>query len=152
MLRSLISGLFSKDAEFHVFEVYPGLYQGSKILSSIDIDKVEGLKINTVIDLEGGFDPPMYFLDSYLFWPFLDLPLLPDLRELDRVGVFGAAHLLDKKNVLVHCRCGLNRSGLVCGQIMRFMGMSGPQILKIINDKIPGALWNPVFRSYVGGL
>ena len=152
MFDSILRRLFPADVLFKATEVYPGLFQGSKISTDGDVDKIKGLKISTIIDLEGGFDPPMGFLDSYLFWPILDLPFLPDLQGLLMVASFGKSVLDHHRKLLVHCRCGLNRSGLVCARIMALMGCRGIEILRKINDKVPGALWNPIFRDYVRGL
>lgn len=152
MFKSVLSKLLPAEAKFFAIEVFPGLYQGSKISTQEDTEKLRDLKINTVIDLEGGFDPPMAFLDSYLFWPILDLPFLPNLQGLLMVSSFGKWGLDYDRKVLVHCRCGLNRSGLVCGRIMALRGCRGAEILRKINEKVPGALWNPVFREYVRGL
>ena len=137
---------------FNAFELYPNLFQGSQIKNQEDVEKIRDLKIKTIIDLEGGFDPPMGFLDSYLYWPISDVPWLPDLEYLFCVSNFGALLNKNDQRVLVHCKQGLNRSGLVCGKIMSRFSLKGPDILKVINEKIPGALWNPIFREYVRGL
>lgn len=152
MFESILKKLFPANFIFKAIEVFPGLYQASKISTENDVEKVKDLKINSVIDLEGGFDPPMGFLDMYLFWPILDMPCLPDLGELFMVSSFGKSILDHHRRVLVHCRCGLNRSGLVCGKIMSLKGCRGPEILRKITEKVPGALWNPIFREYVRGL
>ena len=152
MIEEIMSKFLVRDRPFKGFEVFPNLYQGSQISSKEDIGKVRDLGIQTIIDLEGGFDPSMGFIESYLYWPISDVPWLPDLENLFRVASFGTNTILCKKKVLVHCGQGFNRSGLVCGRIMSLMGMEGPDILKAINKKIPGALWNPVFRKYVEGL
>lgn len=152
MLKSILSGVFHFGVGFHAIEVYPGLFQGSMISTDSDVKWIRDLEIKTVIDLEGGFDPPMGFLESYLFWPILDLPFLPDLVRLENIASFGWMAMVSNDKVLVHCRCGLNRSGLVCAKIMSLSGLKGPEILKTINEKIRGSLWNPVFREYVMGL
>lgn len=152
MFNSILRKLFPANFIFKAIEVYPGLFQGNKISTDQDIDEVRNLKISSIIDLEGGFDPPMSFLDSYLFWPILDLPVLPDLGELLITASFGKSILDQHKRLLVHCRCGLNRSGLVCARIMSLKGCRGPEILRKISEKVPGALWNPIFREYVRGL
>lgn len=152
MFNSILRMLAPSDVVFKAYEVFPGLFQGSKISSDDDVDIIKSLKIQNIIDLEGGFDPPMSFLDSYLFWPILDLPILPDLGELLITASFGKSILDHHRRLLVHCRCGLNRSGLVCGKIMSLKGCRGPEILSKISEKVPGALWNPVFREYVRGL
>jgi protein-tyrosine phosphatase len=152
MIQDLVEKFIGVVRPFNALEVFPNLFQGSQISSQEDVKKVRDLKIQTIIDLEGGFDPPMGFLESYLYWPILDLAILPDLNSLFSVAAFGGHCLNIKKRVLVHCRQGLNRSGLVCGQIMNLRGLKGPEILKAINEKIPGALWNPIFREYIRGL
>jgi len=152
MIQDLVEKLIGVVRPFKAPEVFPNLFQGSQIKTQEDVEKIRELKIQTIIDLEGGLDPPMGFLDSYLYWPISDVPWLPDIEYLFMVANYGA--LLNKNNqkVLVHCKQGLNRSGLVCGRIMNLRGMKGKDILKAINEKIPGALWNPVFREYVRGL
>jgi hypothetical protein len=152
MFGDLIKKFIWWDRPFEAFEVFPNLFQGSQIHQDEDIEKVRVLKVRAIIDLEGGFDPPMGFIDHYLYWPILDLPVLPDIENLFCTASFGALVLIHKGGVLVHCKKGLNRSGLVCGRIMSLMGLKGPDILKSINEKIPDALWNPVFRNYIRGL
>ena len=152
MIKEIIEKLIGVERPFNALEVFTNLFQGSQIKNQEDVEKIRNLKIQTIIDLEGGFDPPMNFLDSYVYWPISDVPWLPDIEYLFCIANYGA--LLNKNNqkVLVHCKQGLNRAGLVCGRIMNLRGMRGKDILKAINAKIPGALWNPVFREYVGGL
>ena len=141
---------FFKDRiTFTADEVYPNLFQSSKISRRGDLEKVKALKINTVIDLEGGFDPPMDFLDLYLYWPIHDWPRLPDLDILLMVAKFGAMEVKVGKRVLVHCGQGLNRSGLVCGRIMILLGLSGEHAVYEIRKKRVGSLYNPVFSEYL---
>jgi len=152
MLEDLIEDFVWWNRPFHAFEVFPNLFQGSGIRCKEDIKKVYNLSIQTIIDLEGGFDPPMSFLESYLYWPISDTPWLPDIEYLFMVANYGALLNKNGKRVLVHCKYGLNRSGLVCGRIMNLRGEKGPEILKAITEKIHGALWNPALREYIMGL
>jgi len=145
----LINKILGTIRPFKAVEVYPKLYQGSMIFTKEDIKEVNDLKIKTVIDLEGGFDPDMNFLESYLYWPIRDVPWLPDKESLFTIGVYGASVVSSKRRLLVHCRQGLNRSGLVCGQIMSILGMKGTDIVKEITSKVKFGLWNPVFREYI---
>lgn len=137
---------------FKAFEVFPNLFQGSQIFTLGDGEAVEKLGIKVVIDLEGGFDLSMDFLTAYLYWPIHDVPWLPNQFQLAGVAAFGFVFVSKGEKVLVHCKQGLNRSGLVSACIMACAGMEGPNILKAINAVIPFALWNPVFRLYVDGL
>lgn len=152
MFWDILRKMVSPKVEFKAVEVYPGLFQSSKISTPADVAKIYDLGINVVIDLEGGFDIPMVFLESYLWWPILDVPFLPDRSTLECVGSFGWGALIGQHKVLVHCRQGLNRSGLVCGKIMSRFNIKGPEILGTIREKVPGSLFNPVFAKYVRGL
>jgi hypothetical protein len=137
---------------FTASEVYPNLYQASKIQSEEDVEFIKDLGIRFMVDLEGGFDPPMDFLYCYVLWSIRDLPFLPDLDVLLSVSTFVSMEVSFKHKVLVHCSQGLNRSGLVCARAMTLMGIPGPEAIKQIREKRPGALWNPVFADYVEGL
>ena len=152
MFWDVIKKLVSPNVKFQAVEVYPGLFQSSKISTPADVAKIFNLGIDIVIDLEGGFDIPMVFLELYLWWPILDVPFLPDRSTLDDVASFGRGALIGRHKVLVHCRQGLNRSGLVCGKIMSKFSIKGPDILSTIREKVPGSLFNPVFAKYVRGL
>ena len=88
MIEDMVKKFLWWNPPFKAFEVFPNLFQGSQISSIGDVERVRDLEIQTIIDLEGGFDPPMSFLDSYLYWPILDLPCLPDLNSLFCVGCF----------------------------------------------------------------
>jgi len=152
MVWGLLRKLLSPSVPFSVSEVYPCLFLSSKISKPEDVAKIHNLQIDVVIDLEGGFDVDMPFLDAYLYWPILDVPVLPDECFLFRAAQFAYISLKEGQKVLVHCRQGLNRSGLVCGKIMRFFGLDGPEIISRIREKVPGALFNPVFAKYIEGL
>lgn len=59
-------------------------------------------------------------------------------------------HLKDGKTVLVTCMQGRNRSGMVSAHVLRELtGASGADIVKHIQARRPGALFNPTFVSYI---
>jgi hypothetical protein len=128
-----------------IFEIKPNLFQSTKV-----DDPLAVLGMDTIIDLEGGFDK-LYdlALHSYLYWHFFDMPWMPDLEELWNVTRFGFNQWKKGDKVLVHCTAGRNRSGLVNGCILWLDGMSGIEAVKLIQEKRPGALVNPVFRNYL---
>jgi protein-tyrosine phosphatase len=47
---------------------------------------------------------------------------------------------------------GYNRSALVAGVILHKLGMSGPEIVKSIQERRPGALYNDCFAAYIQSL
>jgi protein-tyrosine phosphatase len=134
---------------FSASEVYPGLFQSSKIRSDEDVEAVKNLGIKSVVDLEGAFDLDMPFLDTYLFWPIHDVPWLPPTDMLYMVCRFIELQVSWGNKVLVHCSQGLNRAGLVCARVMIMKGMTGIEALAKIRAKRPGALWNPAFSLFI---
>jgi protein-tyrosine phosphatase len=57
------------------------------------------------------------------------------------------------KRVLVTCRQGRNRSGLVCALVLRELtGWPGKMILTHLRNLRPGVLSNLVYAEYVGAL
>jgi protein-tyrosine phosphatase len=47
---------------------------------------------------------------------------------------------------------GFNRSALVAGIILHKLGMSGPDIVRRIRERRPGALFNDCFAAYLESL
>lgn len=131
-----------------IFEIQPNLFQSTKI------DDPNAVKdMDTVIDLEGGFDT-LYtmVIKSYLYWPILDLPWMPEVDNLWNVARYGFNAWKADQKVLVHCSMGRNRSGLVNGCILWLDGISGVDAVKLIQEKRVGALVNSVFKHYLENL
>ena len=110
--------------------------------------------IDTVIDMEGGLDlciPTTPGACLYIYFPIYDEEL-PDLTRLAAVAALGA-HLVDHGHgVLAHCGMGFNRSALVAGRILHKLGMSGPEVVKQLRSRRPGALFNEVFAAHIESL
>ena len=51
--------------------------------------------------------------------------------------------------VLSHCGMGFNRSALVAGLILSYMGVPGEETVKLLRQKRPGALFNQTFAEYL---
>lgn len=91
----------------------------------------------------------------HAIWPFADPGPLPSANWLSFVGamvadLIGSPLAKDGKKVLVNCNEGCNRSGLVIGLAMANLGMKN--IFDTIHAAHPGALYNPVFKTYVANL
>jgi len=56
------------------------------------------------------------------------------------------------RRVLSHCGMGFNRSALLAGLILRYLGMSGPEVVEHLRQRRPGALFNEVFAAYLVSL
>lgn len=66
-----------------------------------------------------------------------------------------AAYVQSGKRVLITCAAGMNRSGLVTGLTLIYLGWSGPDAVRTIrskrrrDDQGTEALFNPIFAQYV---
>lgn len=110
--------------------------------------------VDTVIDLDGDIDSGVPTCPNqclYIYFPIFD-DELPNLEKLQALGALGASLVASRHCVLSHCGMGFNRSALVAGVILHKLGMSGPDIVKRIRDRRPGALYNDTFAAYLESL
>lgn len=117
-------------------------------------DPVAAHEITVIIDLEGELDhcvPTVPNHVLYLYFPIYDEDL-PDLQKLHAVARLGATLVESGHKVLSHCGMGYNRSALVAGLILHHLGMPGPEIVRFLRERRPGALFNEVFAEYLLGL
>ena len=115
---------------------------------------VEEHGITVVIDLEGEIDrdiPTMPNHILYLYFPIYDEDL-PDLAKVHAVARMAASLVQAGHRVLSHCGMGFNRSALLAGLILRYLGMSAPEVVGHLRQKRPGALFNEVFADYLASL
>ena len=111
-------------------------------------------KVDTIIDLEGELDfgvPTVPNECLYVYFPIFDEEL-PNLHKLHAIGMLGARLVRSGHRVLSHCGMGFNRSALVAGLILSELGMPGPEIVRRLRERRPGALFNDRFASYVESL
>lgn len=113
------------------------------------IPELEEFGIDVIVNLLPGFDemmvkwPRLYVHapmadGKYVDKPSVDLAVDTIIREVD-----------DKKKVLVHCRAGRNRTGLVvCSYLVR-RGMDPDSAIEHFRDVRPNGLANPAFEEYV---
>jgi protein-tyrosine phosphatase len=115
---------------------------------------VEEHGITVVIDLEGEIDrdiPTMPNHILYVYFPIYDEDL-PDMDKLHAVARMAASLVAAGHKVLSHCGMGFNRSALLAGLILRYLGMSGPDVVALLRQRRPGALFNEVFAAYLMSL
>ncbi len=115
---------------------------------------IEEHGITVVIDLEGEVDlgiPTMPNHILYLYFPIYDEDL-PDMTKLHAVARMAAALVTAGHRVLSHCGMGFNRSALLAGLILVYMGMEGAQAVELLRSRRPGALFNQVFADYLRNL
>lgn len=116
-----------------------------------DWDPIEKHHISAVIDLDGDLDigvptVPNHLL--YIYFPIIDREL-PDLEKLHSVARMGSDLINNGYKVLAHCGLGFNRSALMAGLILTYMGMDGSDAVELLREKRPGALFNEEFATYL---
>jgi protein-tyrosine phosphatase len=83
----------------------------------------------------------------------IDDRLDPSTEELMWAFLTGrqlAGAVADGKKVLVSCRMGKNRSGLVTALAAReLLGITGQQAADLVRESRPGALSNPTFYRFL---
>jgi protein-tyrosine phosphatase len=87
----------------------------------------------------------------YIYFPFEDKDL-PDLHRLHSIAHLGAHLIRGGHKLLSHCGMGHNRSALLAGVILTYLGMSGEEAVALIRQKREGALYNKQFAAYLQGL
>ena len=110
--------------------------------------------VDTVIDVDGDIDSGVPTLPDrclYIYFPIFDEDL-PNLDKLHALGNLGASLVASRHCVLAHCGMGFNRSALVAGVILHKLGMPGPDIVKRLQERRPGALYNECFAAYIDSL
>jgi len=112
-------------------------------------------QIDVVIDMEGGLDECIPTLPGsclYVYFPIYDEEL-PDPARLEAVAMMGAHLIRSGHRVLSHCGMGFNRSALVAGRILHYLGgISGAAVVYRLRERRPGALFNDVFADHLSSL
>lgn len=130
------------------------LDDGGRLYLSADPDEwtaIEAADIRVVIDLDGCPDTCVPTTPDgilFLYFPFNDADL-PNLERLHAVARLGATLVAAGQRVLSHCGLGYNRSALIAGLILRYLGASGPEAVARLRERRPGALYNRQFAEYV---
>ena len=128
-----------------------------RVFISPDVDDWKSLEqhnITAIIDLDGDLDIGVPTVPNhlvYVYFPIQDGEL-PDLKKLHAVARLGANLVEHGHNVLSHCGMGFNRSALVAGIILTHLGMEGKEVVKLLQEKRPGALFNEKFCEYLRSL
>jgi hypothetical protein len=72
------------------------------------------------------------------------------IRAVDRFAASAALDFAAGRHVLVRCRAGMNRSGLVVGEVLKRRGYSAAEAIAMIRRRrAPGALNNETFVAYL---
>ena len=115
--------------------------------------------VDAVIDLEGDVDTSVPEKESqenttlYVYWPIKDEDKMPDEKAVRSLASFAARLIDEDKEVLVHCRSGHNRSGMVCARTLIEKGWSPDDAIEAVRSgRSDGkALTNQTFVDWLQG-
>jgi protein-tyrosine phosphatase len=133
--------------------VVPGLF-----ISGLPDDAHDFMRrgVDAVVDLEGDVDQAVLDAEHqkhviYVYWPIPDEFIMPDPDAVRRVAGLVAGLLEDGKEVLVHCKSGHNRSGMICARALIEGGVSPQEAIARVRDgRVDGeALNNPTFVRWL---
>jgi len=119
-----------------------------------DWSAIEAHDISVVVDLESSIDAGVPSGDGtrlYLYYPFEDADV-PDATMVQPLSTFLAQLYRGGHRLLVHCSMGLNRSPLVAGAVLHQLGWDGPDVVRRLRERRPGALFNEHYCAYLEGL
>jgi len=133
--------------------VHGRLWQGG---APVDFAWVRRSGITVVLDVSNPEiypDPKDIGGLDYIKMPLEDADHLPDLAILDGVVQAMANAYRGGRKILVHCRMGLNRSGLVDALLLRqLFNLTGAEAMKTIQSRREGSLSNAVFAAHLRSL
>lgn len=116
-----------------------------------DWDTVINRDIHVVFDMDDDLDVGIPAIPNqllYIYFPFEDRDL-PDLTKLHEIGRLGAMLINQGYRVLAHCGMGHNRSALLAGTILTYLGVPGEDAVNLIRQKRLGALYNKNYAGYL---
>jgi protein-tyrosine phosphatase len=119
-----------------------------------DWSPIRDRNINVVFDMDDDLDVGVPEIPNqlvYVYFPFEDKEL-PDTARLQDLARCAAQFIRTGNRVLCHCGMGHNRSALVAGVILTYLGMPGRDAVALIRSKRQGALYNRAFAGYLMGL
>jgi protein-tyrosine phosphatase len=146
----------NRPKDFELLELFQVDEAGLLFVSPeiVDWRPIAERKVQLVIDLEGRLDCDVPTVPNhliYVYFPFVDHEL-PDLVKLHALGRLAAEMMRHRRSVLIHCVMGLNRSPLMAGVALTYLGMSGAEALQLLQAKRAGALYNETFAQYLASL
>ena len=124
---------------------------------SPDIDDwspIERYGITTIVDLDGDLDigvPSVPNEILYIYFPFEDRDV-PDENMLHGIARLSAGLIREGHRVLTHCKMGHNRSALMAGVILTYLGLTGEEAFHLLRLKQSTALYNLDYAAYLMSL
>lgn len=93
---------------------------------------------------------PSYWVEHHVLEVPDDVLTAEQIRAVEEFAASAAADYAAGRRVLVRCRAGMNRSGLVVGEVLIRSGYTATDAIGMIRaNRAPGALNNEMFVAYL---
>lgn len=122
----------------HPYEVADGLFISGHPDHTHDFMR---RGVDAVVDLEGDVDTAIpqeegqHGTTLYVYWPIEDKEEMPEEELVRSIAAFVARLLDEDKEVLVHCRSGHNRSGLICARTLIERGAGADEAIETVRSR-----------------
>jgi hypothetical protein len=142
----------STTVDINADEIYENLYQGGCQPPGSMLEKC-GFDV-LVLCAEEHQDGSLYPGVKIIYAPGQDVEdsrqLVKTLPTWKKAAIEIAEHVRDKRNVLVTCMAGLNRSGFVTALALHELtGWSGRECVQHVQSRRQMALFNRAFAEYI---
>ncbi len=129
-------------------EVIRGLAQASSWISPWEL--IDDLGFDASIDV-GGWDQSSQMTGrDYTFRMLDDVPWIDDEPMIHELGRIVATKVEEGQRIVVNCAAGLNRSGLIVGRALIFLGYEPREAIRLIRAaRGPKALFNRTFEEFL---
>jgi len=124
-----------------------------------DIRRMINLGVETVVVLlekEELFEYPVNLLKEYreaglgvIHFPIEDYWVPEDLDKFDELLKKISSSITFKKNILIHCRAGMGRTGLVVAALLIKLGTSADKAIAYIRKKRPGTVESKMQETFL---
>jgi hypothetical protein len=129
-------------------EVIPGLAQASSWITPLELLDEHGFDASVDV---GGWDQSVELVGrDYTFLLLDDVPWIEDPDAIHALGRAVADMVASGRRVVVNCAAGMNRSGLIVGRALIFLGYPPREAIRLIRAaRGPKALYNRAFEEFL---
>jgi hypothetical protein len=129
-------------------EVIPGLAQASSWITPLELLDEHGFDASVDV---GGWDQSVELVGrDYTFLLLDDVPWIEDADAIHALGRAVADMVASGRRVVVNCAAGMNRSGLIVGRALIFLGYAPREAIRLIRAaRGPKALYNRAFEEFL---
>lgn len=168
----VIASVEIPDSHGHIgMTICPGKHQQNALSGkfqrdlALDLDLIKSWEASAVVSLMADEELASLHVNELgkeveardMLWfqlPILDQAMPDEIFE--RYWIYAGLRLRtllrEGKRILVHCRSGLGRTGLISARLLIELGMSAEQAIAAVNGARPGSLESTVQKQYLNAL